>query len=66
MESNDRPRRAKAQKRTSVRISERLMKAVRVRAQRDDRTVTAQLERYISAQLAADKGIVPELEVRNG
>ena len=66
MESNDRPRRAKAQKRTSVRISERLMKAVRVRAQRDDRTVTAQLERYISAQLAADKGILPELEVRNG
>jgi len=66
MESNDRPRRAKAQKRTSVRISERLIKLVRVRAQRDDRTVTAQLERYISAQLATDKGIAPELEVRNG
>lgn len=66
MERTDKPGKARAQKRTSVRISEKLIRQVRVRATRDSRTVTAQLERYLAQQLAADKGLEPELEVRNG
>lgn len=64
METSKKTAVKRAPVRTSVRLSKRIVSSVRSRALVNGRTVTAQIERYISAGMAAEAA-PKQLEVRD-